>query len=186
MTDTGIALPRISEIEFVGGPRIRVKWAEGARAGRTEIVDLTPLIGALKFYSRLRKDEALFRAGVLTDDGFLIEWLGGEIDMAATSVERIASEQMQSHEFAGFLAINKLTHQAAAAIFGYSKRQIENFLSGESEIPRVLALACAGYRIKKMNHELAWSYQIRIDLTQQAANAGFLSAYATKTGNEAA
>src|SRR5258708_7956153 len=51
---------------------------------------------------------------------------------------------MQPADFNAFLDKHSLTHQAAAAVLGRSKRQIEYYLRGE-QIPRVLVLACIGY-----------------------------------------
>ena len=59
MIDTGIALPRIAKIWAVGNLCLEVLWAEGARAGRTEEIDLSPAINSYKVYRPLRQNEEL-------------------------------------------------------------------------------------------------------------------------------
>lgn len=144
MVSASATLPRLASVQPLSGLTIRVEWSEGARAGRTEAVDLSPLIGQMKLYAPLRQDEALFATIRLTEDGGAVEWGDGSIDMAALSIERLASEQMTANDFEAFLKRNKLTRRAAAAALGRSLRMIQNYVEGEP-IPRVVALACRGY-----------------------------------------
>jgi hypothetical protein len=170
---------RIAAVEPVAHLRLRVAWSEGTRAGRTEVVDLTPLIGRLKYYAPLRSDRHLFATAHLADEGESVEWGDAGIDMAATSIERLADEAMTASGLAAFLRRNDLTHQSGAAVLGYSKRQIENFLAGH-EIPRVLALACVGYETLKGRRQITtpnWGpFAIRVE---QAFPAGTYSLYPT-------
>jgi|SRR5882672_366183 len=142
-------MPRLAAVKAVDDLRVRVTWKQGIRARKTEIVDLSPLIGSLKFYKPLRDDPALFKTVHLTDLGSAIAWGDEEIDMAATSIERLAEETLTSDDFRMFLKTNNLTHEQAAAQLGYTRRQIENFLNGDQAIPRVVALACFGYLARK-------------------------------------
>lgn len=137
-------MPRLRRAVPQEGLSILVEWAAGARAGKRELVDLTPLIGQFRLYAPLRNDPRLFAAIALADDGGAIEWNGGEIDMSASSIERLADEQMTAEEFRRFLHRNGLTRQAAAAALGRSLRMIQNYVEGQP-IPRVVALACRGY-----------------------------------------
>jgi hypothetical protein len=43
-----------------------------------------------------------------------------------------------------FIALKHLTHEAAAALLGRSRRQIEYYLK-RGPLPRIVALACFGY-----------------------------------------
>jgi hypothetical protein len=141
--------PRIKAVEPANDLRIAVTWGDGARKGRRDLVDLSPLIGTHKFYRPLRNNPDLFKTVHKVRNGRALEWGNGEIDMAATSVEQLAEETMTSAEFRAFLHRNLLTHESCAYALGYKKRQIENFLSGQSEIPRVVVLACFAYETRR-------------------------------------
>ena len=78
------------------------------------------------------------------EDGTALSWDGGRIDMAATTVERLGRETMSSEDFRTFLLRNKLTLDAAAASLGISRRQVAYYARGKP-VPRLVALACAGY-----------------------------------------
>jgi plasmid stability protein len=135
---------------------VAVRWAAGKRHGRDDVVDLSPLIDTLRFYAPLRKSPALFETAHLIDDGYAVAWGGDDaIDMSAESVERLAEEAMTSTDFGAFLERHALTHQAAAAVLGRSKRQIENYLQTEHIIPRVVVLACYGYEARRESASLA-------------------------------
>jgi plasmid stability protein len=151
---TGAGLPpaQIESLGMIddGADRIiAVRWAAGKRRGREDRVDLSPLIDTLRVYAPLRKNTALFATAHLIDGGFAIAWGDDAIDMSAESVERLAAEAMTRADFGAFLERHALTHQAAAAILGRSKRQIENYLRSEHAIPRVVALACYGYEARR-------------------------------------
>ncbi|HEY7669433.1 MAG TPA: helix-turn-helix domain-containing protein [Hyphomicrobium sp.] len=141
-------MPKLASIRPVDKSSIRVAWKAGPRAGKRETVDLSPLIHSFKFYKPLRSNAKLFRSVELVDGGEAIAWGDGDIDMAATSIERLAEEAMTSVEFRNFLKARKLTQEAAAALLGRSRRQIANYLKGE-KIPRLVALACFGLEARE-------------------------------------
>lgn len=85
----GAPMPRLSAVAAVEGFTVTVVWAEGARAGMKETVDLAPQIMRYRLYAPLRSDPALFAAVRLTDDGTVLTW-SDQIDMAASTVERLA------------------------------------------------------------------------------------------------
>src|SRR5262249_31592224 len=95
LVDSGVPSPAMASLEAVDGPRlsITVRWAAGKREGRVDRVDLSPLIGTLRFYAPLRNNPTLFETARLIDDGYAVAW-GDAIDMSATSVERLAEEAM--------------------------------------------------------------------------------------------
>ncbi|WP_128290574.1 hypothetical protein [Afifella aestuarii] len=142
-------MPRLVGIRPLERLCVSVAWAEGSRRGRSEIIDLSPLIGQFRIYAPLRDDPALFAGVVLADDGETLEWDGGRIDMPATSVERLAEEQMTGADFEAFLRRNNLTRHAAAAELGRSLRAIQGYVASQSLIPRVVALACRGFEAGK-------------------------------------
>ena len=145
--DTAAPLPRISEIRALPDFRLAIVWAAGSRTGRADFVDLAPVINTYKLYRPLRNNEELFRTARLVDHGNVVEWGDGTIDMPAELIKDLANEAMTPLDFAGFLRRNDLTQEAAAALLGYSRRQIENFVS-TGLIPRVVALACYGYEAR--------------------------------------
>jgi len=147
--DTGIPSPAMDSVSVIDGQHqiITVHWAAGKRLGRFDRVDLSPLIGTHRFYAPLRKNRALFETAHLVDDGYAVAWGDGCIDMSAASVERLAEEAMTGDDFCAFLDKHSLTHQAAAAVLGRSKRQIEHYLRYE-QIPRMVVLACFGYEAR--------------------------------------
>ena len=144
--DSGIAMPLIAGIHPVDAENriVKVTWAGGQRAGKTDVVDLSPLIDTHRFYRPLRNDPALFDTVHVVDNGEAVGWGDDSIDMSADSIERLAAETMTAEDFRAFLVRNKLTQEQAAAILGRSRRRIASY-ANEGGIPRIVALACRGY-----------------------------------------
>jgi hypothetical protein len=158
MVSIHVPMPVIAEVKAVSHLHISVRWGAGLRSGRTETLDLSPLINVFKIYKPLREDESLFRQVRVEDGGHTLVW-NDDIDMSATSVERLAEESMSADEFRAFLSSNNLTQSDAAAILGYSRRQIANYLAGEC-IPRVVVLACYGYEARRNRPKSAISAKL--------------------------
>ena len=135
----GAPLPRIAAARGADRLAVTVKWATGPRAGRSETVDLAPVVMTLRYYKPLRRDPTLFATVAISEDGDALVWNGGELDMAAVTVERLAAEAMSADDFRAFLARHHLTLDAAAAILGVSRRQIAYFVKGRT-VPRLVAL----------------------------------------------
>ena len=150
--DTGVPLPRISEMHALAPLSIAVTWAGGLRAGRSEIVDLSPVIGSYKIFRPLRKNEKLFRTAHLIEDGDAVAWDGDDLELSAEAIESLAEQSMSPEDFVQFMARNNLTQEAVAAILGYSRRQI-GYYTTTGPIPRVVALACKGYEAEKRDTE---------------------------------
>jgi hypothetical protein len=148
MIDSGIPLPLIADVGPVDAENrlVRVSWAKGNRRGRTEVVDLSPLIDTHRFYAPLRNNAALFDTVHIVDNGEAVAWGDDSIDMAADSIERLAAETMSVDDFRAFLARNNLTQESAAVILGRSRRRIASY-ANQGGIPRVVALACRGYEV---------------------------------------
>lgn len=143
-------IPLLYAVKAADGLSIEVTWKEGNRAPRTETVDLAPLINSLKIYKSLRDNRALFETVHLLDEmGDIIAWGDDDaIDMDSGTIERLAEDMMTAAAFKTFLFEMDYTHNTAAALLGYSRRQIENYISGHTPIPRVCALACAALRLR--------------------------------------
>lgn len=150
--DTGVPLPRMSEVRALAPLSIAVTWAAGLRAGRTEVVDLSPVIGSYKIFRPLRKNEKLFATARLIEDGDAVAWDGDDLELSAEAIESLAEQSMSPEDFAAFMARNNLTLEAVAAILGYSRRQI-GYYTTTGPIPRVVALACKGYEAGKRGTE---------------------------------
>jgi hypothetical protein len=144
----GDPMPRIASIRHVHAHVVSVTWAEGPRAGITDEVDLAPVIKLHRTFLPLRDNLPLFAAIQLADDGNVLTWDGGRIDMAATTVERLAQESMTNAEFSRFLDRHRLTLDAAGAVLGLSRRQVA-YYAKDRPIPRLVALACAGYEARQ-------------------------------------
>jgi hypothetical protein len=154
----GPPMPQISALVPRNDLKLEVTWEAGLRKGKTDIVDLTPLIKSFKFYRRLLEARA-FAAAKLEDDGQTVVWDGG-IDMPAISIERLAEESMDVAEFRAFLKALDLTQVQAAALLGYGRRQIAHYASGTKPIPRIVALACRALvdrRADNKEYMLSWS-----------------------------
>lgn len=160
-------MPVMAGIKAAAGRHcVSVSWLEGVRAGRCEVVDLSPLIDKFKLYEPIRDNDAAFHSLELVDDGRTIEWLGGVVDMAATSVERLAGEQMTGEDFRRFLERNHLTRHAAAAELGRSLRAVQAYVKSAEPIPRVVALACRGFEAGR-NADVAIGYSAQITANWQ-------------------
>lgn len=85
--------PKLSSIKAAQGLSVHVAWKSGVRTQRTETVDLAPLINTHTYYKPLRDDRALFESVRLTGDGAIVTWGDAALDMAVTSIERLALQQ---------------------------------------------------------------------------------------------
>jgi len=142
IVDSGIPIPRMATVQPLPDYVLRVKWAEGPRAGREDFVDIGPAIFSYKVYRPLR-DEGLFLTGAIAEDGDAVTWGNEDLMMSADNVQSLAQESWTPKEFVDFLNRNKLTQEAAAALLGRSRRQIATYAT-IGPIPRVVALACYG------------------------------------------
>lgn len=138
--NVGPPMPQILKVAAKDKLCLEVTWKDGQRRGRTDIVDLSPLVKSFKFYKPLLKAPA-FATARLDDDGHAVVWDGG-IDMSAISIERLAAESMDATEFRSFMKALDLTQDQAAALLGYGRRQIAHYAQGTRPIPRIVALAC--------------------------------------------
>ena len=153
VVNTGVPLPQISEVRALSPFEIYIVWSAGSRAGKGDVIDLAPIICTYKIFRHLRKDEALFRTAHIIEDGDAVAWDGDDLELSAEAIESLAEQQMTPEEFSNFLKRNNLTQEGAAAILGYSRRQIASFTS-TGPIPRVVALACIGYDANRFKNEI--------------------------------
>jgi hypothetical protein len=155
---SGIELPRMATVQPFPDFVLRVKWAEGPRASREDLVDVSPAIFGYKIYRPLR-DERLFLTGSIAQDGDAVAWGNEDLMMSADTVQSLAQESWTPKEFVEFLARNKLTQEGAAAMLGRSRRQIATYAK-IGPIPRVVALACYGFESLRRDKFLSGSGNI--------------------------
>jgi hypothetical protein len=153
IVDSGIPLPLMATVQPLPDYFLRVKWAEGPRTGRVDLVDVGPAIFGYKVYRPLR-DEHLFLTGTIAEDGDAVSWGSDDLMMSADTIQSLAQESWESKEFVEFLLRNKLTQEAAAALLGRSRRQIATYAT-VGPIPRVVALACYGFESLRRDKFLA-------------------------------
>jgi hypothetical protein len=158
IVDSGIALPRMASVQPLPDYVLRVKWAEGPRAGRVDLVNVSPAIFSYKIYRPLR-DERLFLTGAIAEEGDAVSWGsdsrgGDDLTMSADTIQSLAQESWEPKEFIEFLVRNKLTQEAAAALLGRSRRQVATYAT-IGPIPRVVALACSGFESLRRDKFLA-------------------------------
>src|ERR1700727_3094798 len=154
IVDSGIPLPRMASVRPHPDFLLRVKWAEGPRAGRDDLVDVSPAIFSYKAYRPLR-DERLFLTGAIAQDGDAVGWGDdGDLLMSADTIQSLAQESWTPKEFVEFLVRNKLTQEAAAALLGRSRRQVATYAT-IGPIPRIVALACYGFESLRRDKFLA-------------------------------
>jgi hypothetical protein len=106
-------------------------------------VDVSPAIFGYKTYRPLR-NELLFSAGVIAEDGDAVSWGDDDLMMSADTIQSLAQESWSPGEFTDFLNRMKLTQESAAAFLGRSRRQIATYAT-QGPIPRVVTLACYGF-----------------------------------------
>lgn len=140
-------MPRLKAVAAGNDFELVVTWAAGDRKGRMETVDISPLILTHKFYKPLRNNADLFESVQLIDRGTAVEWGDGEIDMPATSIERLAEEMMTNEDFRDWMEANKLSYTSTSAVLGLSRRTIANYAK-DARIPRHIFLACQGYEAR--------------------------------------
>lgn len=158
IVDSGIELPRIATVRPLADYVLLVKWAEGPRAGREDLVDVSPAIFSYKVYRPLR-DENLFLTGAIAEDGDAVAWGNDDLVMSADTIQSLAQESWTPKEFCEFLTRAKLTQESAAALLGRSRRQIATYAT-RGPIPRVVALACYGLESLRRGRFIAGNGEI--------------------------
>jgi DNA-binding transcriptional regulator YiaG len=122
---------------------LRVRWAHG----EDSVIDVSELIGSFRIFAPLRADPALFAAVRVGEYGTHVAW-SEEIDMAATTLWRLAQEQsgatMSADAFRRWREGRNFTQDAAARALGVSRRMLAYWEQGDRPVPRTVALATRG------------------------------------------
>lgn len=136
------SIPKIGAVTAGEPFTVVVTW----RDGRTESIDIAPIILSFKAFRPLRDDSALW-AGVRVDEhGSAIVW-SDDMDMANYTLDRLAEagRPMSREDFRAWMKRHGLTLDTAAPVLNISRRQVAAFSSGEKTIDRTIKLACRGY-----------------------------------------
>ncbi|MCW2242256.1 helix-turn-helix domain-containing protein [Azospirillum canadense] len=153
----GDPMPVIASLRHLGDHTVLVTWAEGPRAGREETVDLGNAVHHFREFAPLM-DSGFFATGSLIDNGNVIRWdtSRGPIEMPATLVEHYAIMATYDHwsaeRFRAWMERHGLSLDRAADELGIGRRLVAYYRSGDKEIPRTIALACAGYDAATHQH----------------------------------
>lgn len=115
----------IATFTFDGAEALSIDFTERAR-NRPK---LKPLL-----------DGETFTAGRIVDGGIAVEWPCG-IGIDATSLHRTAVAM----QFRAWRRKHRMSQDAAAAALGLTGRTVQNYESGEQEVPRTVLLAMRGF-----------------------------------------
>jgi hypothetical protein len=134
-------LPRIEAVEAGEQPlTLCVRWAEGGES----VIDVSDLIESYRLFAPLRSDPRMFAAVTVGEYGTHVAW-SDEIDMAATTLWRLAQEQSGStitaEAFRRWRERKAYTLDTAAQALGLSRRMVAYYDRGARPIPRTVALA---------------------------------------------
>jgi hypothetical protein len=94
-------------------------------------------------------DREVFATAVVSDDGWIVEWLEPDIQIGADTLYMDALAQNAQDEntriFIDWRARTGLSLSEAAEALGVSARSISRYSNGREAVPRSLALACLGW-----------------------------------------
>jgi hypothetical protein len=133
--------PRIEAVAAGEQPfTLRITWADGADS----LIDVSGMIEAFRVFAPLREDPRLFAAVHVGEYGTHVAW-SDEIDMAATTLWRLAQEQsgatITAEAFRRWRERKAYTLDTAAQALGLSRRIVAYYDRGARPIPRTVALA---------------------------------------------
>jgi predicted DNA-binding transcriptional regulator AlpA len=138
---------RIKAVEALNPYVLRLTFGDG----EVMTVDLKEIIDCIPALSPLKAPQ-LFTKARAGEWGLAVEWIPGEIDMAADNLRAEAIEQRGgiSHErIWDWMYRNSLTLNAAAEALGMSRRMLAYYRSGQKPIPKHIWLACIGWESEK-------------------------------------
>lgn len=144
---------RISSVQVLPDYKLRLTFADG----KIFEVNLAEWIESSRALSPL-KDPELFAKAKVGFAGTSVEWIEGELDLAADNLRNLAIEQAGGigHErIWNWLHQTGLNVTEAAKALGISRRMLTYYRDGEKPIPRHIWLACLGWeatRPKDINH----------------------------------
>jgi hypothetical protein len=138
----GEPLPVIAAAAPAGGLAVRVQWADG----RSDVIDLNPLVARYRMLRPLKSDSARFAGLRVGLRGSSIEW-GDDMDIGAETLEFLARCQriMTTDDFRAWMQRHGLTLDTAGPALGVSRRTVADMSSGNRPMDLTMTLACEGY-----------------------------------------
>jgi hypothetical protein len=133
----------LTAVEALPDYRLRLSYADG----QVFEVDLSDWIHTTQALAPL-KDKGLFTQARVGSFGHDVEWIEGELELAADNLRNLAVEQAGGigHErIWNWLHETGLTLEQAAEALGISRRMLIYYRDGEKPIPRSIWLACLGW-----------------------------------------
>jgi hypothetical protein len=107
----GTPMPLIGALLHHSSYTLTVTWKAGTRAGKTDTVHLASIILTHRFYEPLRDNAALLSSVHIIENGYAIAWGDDNaIDMAATTIERLAMDQEQRKAAIGEIVAEAQKH----------------------------------------------------------------------------
>ena len=135
---------RVMKVRPAGGRILRVRFA-GDR--RDHELDMTGLIARSVHFAPLMDDPGTFAKVAIIDDGVGVAWpiqtKWGRLDVSASTLRRIAEEQMPmtGADFGEWRTELGLSLSEAATLLGVGRRTVMGYLK-KDQLPPVVAIAC--------------------------------------------
>jgi len=89
--DTGIVMPEVASVRAPPGPKVAVDWSSGNRAGQTDEIDLSAIIGTYRLFAPLLENDDRLATIKVIDGGSAIGWAGADLELAADTLEAAAT-----------------------------------------------------------------------------------------------
>jgi len=132
----GPPLPRIARAEALDGRRVRIFW----RGGGDKVVDLGPVLESRRIFIPLRRDDALFRALSVSEEGDAVVWPGDDLECSAVWIEALPSDGFANADFRAAMDQLGMSLDGMAAALEVSRRLVASYRK-DKPIPRHIGLA---------------------------------------------
>ena len=138
--------PSVTAAKAIGPATLELTFG----TGETLPVRVAPLLRRFRVYAPIRQARAF--AKVRIDPwGHAVRWPGG-LDLDAGRLYELARSQAGEwgpERFDRWMNDNGLSLSTAAAALGMTRRMIAHYRTGSRPIPRVVALACQGWELRR-------------------------------------
>lgn len=135
LISVGAPIERLAHVEALDGRKVRIRW----KSGKTQVVDLEPVLLSRRSFIPLREDDALFQQVQMDEYGTAIEWPGG-IDLSALWLSKLPSVEFDNDSFRDAMDELGMTLEGMAAALEISRRQVADYRKAKP-IPRSVAFA---------------------------------------------
>ena len=138
--------PTVIAVKAIGPATLNLTFG----SGETLPVDVSALLRRFRVYAPLRQPRTFSKVRADTW-GHALRWPGG-IDIDAGRLYEMARTQAGEwgpERFDRWMADNGLSLSTAAAALGMTRRMVAHYRTGSRAIPRVVALACQGWELRR-------------------------------------